>query len=126
MTWQTQRTTLHITKTQNDTCKYARCNKAERKKRQERQSKLYGRGKIDKKRKCKAQSVFSNFINFALQRRIKVRTKPNIFRNIAILKQILLHYFATFALYSNSMHVAISIRRNKWMLRILLRKTFLN
>ena len=73
-----------------------------------------------------AQSVFSNFIKFALQRRIKVRTKPNIFRNIAILKQILLHYFATFALYSNSVHVAISIRRNEWTLRTLLRKTFLN
>ena len=29
-----------------------------------------------------------------------------------ILKQILLHYFATFALYSNSVHVAIPIRRN--------------
>ena len=75
------------------------------------------RGKKGKKDKAsfmgEAQSVFSNFIKFALQRRIKVRTKPNIFRNIAILKQILLHYFATFALYSNSVHVAISIRRNE-------------
>ena len=75
MTWQAQRTTLHISKTQNDTCKYARCNKAERKKRQKRQNKLYGRGKIAKKRKYNAQSVFSNYIKFALQRRIKVRTK---------------------------------------------------
>ena len=58
-------------------------------------------------------SVFSNYIKFALQRRIKVRTKTNIFRNTAILKQILLQDFAIFAFYTNSVHVAISIRRNK-------------
>lgn len=71
-----------------------------------------GEAKIGKKRKYKAQSVFSNYIKFALQRHIKVRTKPNIFRNTAILKQILLQYFAICALYTNSVHVAISICRN--------------
>ena len=58
-------------------------------------------------------SVFSNYIKFALQRRIKVRTKTNIFRNTAILKQILLQDFAICAFYTNSVHVAILIRRNK-------------
>ena len=58
-------------------------------------------------------SIFSNYIKFALQRRIKVRTKTNIFPNTVILKQILLQDFAIFVFYTNSVHVAISICRNK-------------
>ena len=160
MTWQAQRTTLHESKTQNGTGKYAKCREKWKAKKTKRawwvetnwekmegaisttnnwQANSFllrvfcGLGAVNifvdsdaSKTFMRQLSVFSNYIKFALQRRIKVRTKTNIFRNTAILKQILLQDFAICAFYTNSVHVAISICRSKWMLRILLRQTFLN